>query len=182
MDLLNAILEHYDQQLGTPDSKVRVRIQGHPEVQLHLLEYRDVPCQDGIVLATLGLASSQLHDFKEELVFLCYREFLSETLLSLVAAVAEEVAASQHPLYRGEVMQLATPLFEMAGLYVYPPVYLSEDFEPIYVRNVPVHVAWLLPIHQAEIDWIKKFGAGAFASLLQERDPDLMDLTRLSIV
>ena len=43
-------------------------------------------------------------------------------------------------------------------------------------------VVWLVPIHSSEHEFVRRHGWSAFEELLQERDPDLFDPLRPSIV
>lgn len=185
IDCVRIVEEHYSKYLGNPSQSQQIAPGTRSVPILRLQEYANVPSQGAVAIVTLGLCSALSHTLHEELLFLCYAQFANETLYSLLASVAEEVATSQHPLHRGEVLLLARPLpdTEIEALYIYPPVYLPEGFEPITIEDQPaIHIAWLIPIYASEAGWISRMSSKPFEDLLQSADPDLMNLHRASLV
>lgn len=186
--LMDEVERHYSQFLGTPNAKHSISLVGNPEGHLDVLEHRDVPCEGAVTLATLGLSNVPLHMFRQEFLFACYDQFVSDDLIRLLAVVAQMVSKSNHPLLHGNVLPPAGPLLEyteMEALYVGTLLYFNtaeESFDVLKVNSLNVLISWLIPIHLSEADWIEEHGWKAFESLLVEQDPDVMDLTRTTIV
>ncbi len=63
-----------------------------------------------------------------------------------------------------------------------PPLYFPESFE-VYEHDLESTMfLWLVPITREELQYVREGGGQRFQELLVERDPDLLDLARESIV
>jgi hypothetical protein len=185
MTMIDGIREHYDRILGTPLDRYTVRYSRDAGQHLAIYVYADQPCAGAVALITAGLSLAPLHGFNEELVFLCYNNYYTAELIKLLGWVATEVAESQHPLYQGQVVPPAGPLLsstEMEALYTAAPVYLPAALWPIRFGQREIPIMWLIPIYTSEAKWITSHGPDDFESLLVEQDPDLLNLTRPSVV
>ena len=186
--LTDEIQKHYGRFLGVPSAKYSMSLSGYPTQSYHLLEYKDVPCQGAVTLATLGLSDMPLHMFRQEFAFLCYDQFISDDLIRLLTVVAGMISESNHPLLHGSVLPPAGPLLEytpMESLYVGTLMYFNtseENFDVLKANDLTVLISWLLPIYSSEANWISQHGYDDFESLIVERDPDLMDLERPPII
>lgn len=182
------IEEHYARFLGMPNGRNPIKLPSNPNSQLQLLKYEDVPCAGAVTLATVGLSELPLHMFRQEFVFLCYKRFLSSNLVSLIAVVADMLSESKHPLLHGSILPPAGPLLDytkMEALYVATLLYFDteeEEFDVLRVDGLSILNSWLLPIYRSEAEWIDKHGYEAFESMIEDQDPDLMDLTRPPMV
>src|SRR5438552_6204218 len=182
--LIDAVKRHYGRFLGMPSALLTV----DPQAPYRIVEFRDVPCEGAVTLATLGLSDVPLHMFRQEFLFLCYEQFMSDDLIKLLAVVAEGVRESNHPLLHGAVLPPAGPLLEytkMEALYVGTLMYFGTDeesFNVLKLDNLSVLFSWLFPIYPSEVEWIRDHGYDAFESMIVERDPDLMDLERPPMV
>jgi hypothetical protein len=185
MTKIEIVRQHYTRFWGKARASHAVKMgHGHMEID----EYGQQPCEGAVTLATVGLSDlggrtqpRTTRPLRQEFVFCCYESFMRPDVIALVAAVGEQLVASNDPLRRGDVLGPAGPILEcstMEALYACPPTYYQDEFATIAVNNLAIPVMWLIPIHRSEAAWIAKHGFSDFESHLEAADPDLMDLTR----
>jgi hypothetical protein len=80
-----------------------------------------------------------------------------------------------------------TPVFSgwpFRGLYASRPCVIDDQSFAEYRREDGQRVAflWLAPVHTSEIDFVRKYGAPRLEALFADRNVDLVDLDRKSIV
>lgn len=186
MEIQKRVKDHYMKFLGVPRFINKLSLlNGNP---LEIAEYWDTPCLDAVVLATVGTNSllgdplnNPHHALNQELIFMCYKHFLDERLIKLIALIAGDVKASGFPLSRGSILGPAGPILPtttMEALYNSSPSYYEPEFHHLNVECVDIDFFWLIPIYRIEAEWIVKHGGDEFESLLEAQDPDLLDLTR----
>lgn len=187
MTYLDAVREHYRRYLGQASSGYSATLSEHPSGAYDIVQYQDTPWEGAITLATCGMSELDLHMFRQELVLVCYRQFLSSDLILSIAGVVEMVARTRHPLLQGQVLAPApveplTADTAMTGLYSSVPTYFPDEFQLVEGEGLKIDVGWLIPVYSTEIRWIEQNGWRAFESLLEEKDPDVMDLARQAVV
>ena len=99
----------------------------------------------------------------------------------LLFQLAAGLIAHGRGLLRGEVIGPRGPLFgsgPMTALYAAIPVYLPEGFAICDTGTVTVVMTWLVPITDAEADYVRTHGWSAFEEALVTEDPDLVNLSR----
>ncbi|MEW2634837.1 suppressor of fused domain protein [Streptomyces sp. NPDC048389] len=100
--------------------------------------------------------------------------------------VAEHLVVSEEAVLRGEVIPLPRPLTpegSLTALYAAVPVYFDDDFASVALENkTDVSIVWLVPISDAERGFVETKGWQAFESELVRQDPDLLDLSRESMI
>jgi hypothetical protein len=158
--------------------------------RIRVVQFNDCPFREAITYSTLGLSHHVLSqasgkDIRLELLFGCYSRFASWEPASLPALVAQDIIRSHEPVVHGQVLGPAGPIKKGAtaeGFYCgAPSVYPDALAE--YVESNPVTVfVWLVPVTHEEIHYVWNRGWSAFEDLLVERNPDVWDLTRPSIV
>lgn len=79
---------------------------------------------------------------------------------------------------RGELRAGAT----VSAIYTALPVYLPDSFHVCRSTPEPVVFAWMVPITDAEADFVRARGRDAFEGALESVDPDLLNTSRESIV
>jgi hypothetical protein len=180
IDLVAAVRSHYGGLLGRP-SDVREVDLGDRKLEIAL--FADAPTKGAHTLATVGLASR----FGQELLFFCYSRQLWRDAPRLLAAIGSEMLKGGAGLQRGQVLGPAGPIAPGSTLdafYVCEPGYLPESFDPLVVADGShVHFFWLLPIQKEESTWIATHDSEEFRfeQILEELDPDLLDLGRSAI-
>lgn len=152
--------------------------------------FTDHPCQGAVTFTTIGLSHHLLESnsgkqFHEELLFTMYDRYPYEPIADLLISISEKILSSHLPLLRGDTLRLSNPIIHrncMTGLYATNPVVFNESIT-VYSGSVPSTVfVWLIPIHSTEIQFVQSHGWSRFEDKLEERNPELLDLNRSTIV
>lgn len=138
--------------------------------------------------ATLGLSEHVLRmpsgEVRHELLC-CGPSDGSLNPAPLMVTVAEDLIASGRSLVKGQVLGPSGPLLEgteLEALYCAAPVYFPDEFAVMRDVRPPVVIVWLVPISRSEAAFVRDRGWDAFEDLLLERDPNLLDWGRPSLV
>lgn len=146
---------------------------------------------DGVTtFSSLGLSSHVLHlpsnkDVRQEFIFGDTGQLSTEFVTSLILWMCECALESQTAVSRGQTIRLPGEMTKSASfkaLYCAIPV-VYEDALATFAKSDPATVfVWLVPIKGPEADYVESNGWDKFEELLEERDPDLFDTARASIV
>lgn len=154
-----------------------------------VLEIIDQPTKGAVTYATIGLSEVPLRypdgeTIRQELLFCTYRRFVTADILPLMFFLGDDVRSRGGAIEAGEVLDLGEPVvgtYPATAIFFYNPIYFPEALA-MMPGQPPVVFVWMIPITNAEAEWVASEGAGRFNDLLLERDPDLMDLQRSSTV
>jgi hypothetical protein len=178
-----SLLDHVERWLGPV-------AQGHifDELQVHVVRFDGCPFKDAVTFSTLGLSRHLLPqpsgtEIRQELLFGCYSRYLPVQPETVPAAVAKIVLESHKALLRGQVIGPAGPIMagaSVSGFYCSAPSVYPD--EPAGFEGPETVFVWLIPVTHDEIHYVWEHGWSAFEDLLVEKDPDVWDLERPSIV
>lgn len=173
---VHPVHRHYRKVLGVAREVVGWDI---GELKLDVAIFNDLPSEGATTFATGSLSSFT----GQELLLSCYTRQASSTTPRLLAAIADPLFQARQGVERGQVLGPAGPIEEGAlaeALYVCPPVYFPPELDPLVSDDLHVHFFWLVPVHAVEARWIRAHQDGGypFEDLLQDQDPDLLDLRR----
>jgi Suppressor of fused protein (SUFU) len=181
-DVLEAIADAYAAHLGTPEER------RHVTERLHVLRYRTGEHSDVATYVTLGLAElvvrQETGDVRQELLFECHQRFASDAWVSVLTFVAGRVAIDGAAVPAFEVVALDTALRKVTGvaaLLCFTPIYHSSSLHVIEGTDPPTVVVWLVPLHETEAALARRDGWESLVSILEQRQPDLLDLKRRPI-
>lgn len=185
------LVSHFESHLGPIVSGWSRDELGH-ELSFTVALYERGPVSGTRTLGTLGLSKTPLpmrspgSHVRLEVVML-YRDADGHgTLPSVLQDVCKQVLRDQRALLRGHVLGPRGPLTAgstLEALYVAVPVYFPDTFATFVGSDLePIVVAWLVPISSAEAQFVRHEGWETFEQLLVAVDPDLLDLSRASIV
>lgn len=172
-----SLLAHYERVFGAPSRVSHFKL-AHGD--LAVAAFDNTPCEAATTFCTVGLTPS-LH---QELLFSCYSPQVGDETVKLVGAVAKQLLESNCGLERGQVLGPAGPIQSSAlvdAFYVCPPVYYPANLERRDADGTcSVDFYWLVPVYREEAKWVARYDDDSFRfeTLLQEQDPDLLDLRR----
>lgn len=152
--------------------------------------FADRPAAGVTTLATLGLSTAVLsmggnREVRQELLLAFADADGTEELAKLLLSVAEGMLDRGRALARGEVIgnHPSTPVGTVPPeLYASMPVVYPQGLTTLADSNPATVFVWLVPLRVPETEFIRAKGWNAFEDLLQDADPDLFDLRRVSIV
>lgn len=177
-------LAHLERHLGPMQAGWRIPDAGSAFV----VRFDDRPVEGAVTYTTLGLGETVLHqadggNLRQELLFCCWAPERDEDVVGLLMVAARDVLDSEHALAHGQVLGPAGPLVPEASveaLYCTAPVYFDDAFHAFRGTDPVVVMVWLVPLTRKEARAAKR--DEDFDDVLAEADPDLLDLTRESIV
>ncbi|MEU7926677.1 suppressor of fused domain protein [Micromonospora sp. NPDC049107] len=187
------LIDHLERRLGqlTGGWKGTAR-NGLPTVNVAYLT-------GGIFAATTGYATVGLsrvplhrpgHDAHLFLEFIAAEHGPADVTHSMFPRALEFVVSrcldAREAVLRGNVIPLPKDIVGDSGfasLYAALPVYYDPDFKSVILENGDaVAIVWLIPVTSGEAQFVADHGWERFEQILLQRDPDLMDMNRESIV
>ena len=183
------LLQHLESNLGViAEGWSNVEDPANPSFQI--VRFENQPMKGASTFTTLGLSGvilTQSNDtlIREELIFCCNNKFIDWGISELLATVGDELLSTEQAFMRGQVLGPAGPLFNnssLEALYCARPVYFPEALHEYTSTNPITSLLWLIPITSAEAVYIESEGWSRFEDILVEKDADLLDLQRESLV
>ena len=158
----------------------------------HVVRYVGGPFDNTKTHSTIGLSKTLYHGgldgkhIRFELFILTPNFFGDRNIPALLQQAAKPCIEHNQVYLKGEIIRYKGVLFEgynMEALYVTHPAYFHEDFDIYWgEEGIPIVQIWLVPITSKEAEFIRQNGWSKFEDLLIEKDPDLLDFSRGSIV
>jgi len=134
---------------------------------------------------TLGLSAHPLHQIRQELLLLAPPDFGDRNIPALLLSLAEEALQSKRPFLRGEVIGPRDEIFDgfpFTAFYATNPVYFPDDFLNLRTESGnSIVIAWLIPITDSEVQFVREHGWSKFEDLLEQHNPNLTDFSRSSL-
>lgn len=155
-----------------------------------VLEWKDQPHRGAHTFITSGLGRCVLdlgdgRTVRQELLLAVNHPSLRDESCRVLELVAEDCARSNRALLRGDVIRPGERIFKKfnpVALYCSIPVYYPDSLAVWDGTDPPTVFVWLVPIMSRESDFVNVRGWDSFEDVLQEVDPDLLDLRRKSAV
>jgi Suppressor of fused protein (SUFU) len=182
--------------VGHLESHLGAIIEGWSEAEkgsqppFQVVRFEDQPMKGTATFTTLGLSNVILGQHSKssirlELVFCCYDRFITWDIPKLLTSIGNQILLSKEAYMRGQVLGPAGPLFKdcsLEALYCARPVYFPETFQEYQSTNPSTFFVWLIPITKREATYVGLEGWSQFEDILVEKNPDLLDLERESVV
>lgn len=155
-----------------------------------VVRFDNVPEKQVATFSTLGLSAHILkmrdaREVREEFILAVRQPIPQEQILLFIFAAADGLLTDHRALLRGELIGDGTPIVPGSSCsYAYSaiPTLFADTFHVDESTTPPTVMVWLIPITAQEATYVKVSGWDAFETLLEERQPDLFDLARGSIV
>jgi hypothetical protein len=158
----------------------------------YVLRFLGGPIANTITYSTLGLCDVPLPStisnkrVRHELLFMARPSSYDDNIPAVLHQVASEAINNNRPYLRGDVIGPRGTLIhgtKMEALYVSLPVYLPDTFASYTSPDGDTCIfAWLVPITGPEAELVRLSGWESFEESVCAIDPDLLDLSRPSIV
>jgi hypothetical protein len=180
------LIAHVEQHIGvisrgselSSDRGIQaVIVDGHPT--LEATSYLTLGLSDHVLTGPSG------RQFRQELLGASYTRFAELNPDANLLKIAHDLLQAHRAALRGEVIGPAGPIVHGSSLEAYYcslPAYFSDDLVTFRGSVPATTFIWLVPITHPEAHYVWEQGWAKFEDLLVERDPDLLDLTRPSLV
>lgn len=185
-----AIIEHLERHLGPFHSGWSESANGEP-VSCQVVKFK-APDSQTAVFSTLGMSRDVLQsrvsvkEINQELILMVYEDIGDRNIPAILQSLAAEAVGLGRAFLRGDVIGPRGTLFDgfpFTAFYVTLPVYLPDSFQTFHDdagRNVVF--AWLVPIMEDEVFYIRTNGWERFEDLLEQVNPDLVDFKRPALI
>jgi hypothetical protein len=113
-----------------------------------------------------------------------YSETVNESLAGVLDVIARELDERHRPLLRGQLIGPRGSVLPESCLEAFiamNPWYWDDEFSYFGDVDPPVYVVWLIPITRGEAEYVRHQGIDAFEAVIDDQDPDLLDLYRDSM-
>ncbi len=188
---MNTVLKHLEKQLGVEALRTTAKSNDTGNLlDVTISLFNDQPAKNAFTLASIGLSNKIFKQpdntqIRHELLFCAYNKFRSDKIYADLFDILGYLLEQDESISLGQLFDCEEPIAANSSLEAflfYTPVYFNEELHVIKELTPPVVFAWLIPIHRKELKFIAKSGPDAFDKLLEKHDPDLLDLSRGSIV
>lgn len=180
------IVEHMENYLG----KIAAGWRDNDESEIQIVSFNDAPDESVSTFTSLGMSKkilkiSETKTVRQELLFSVYSMNVSNMIVSFLLSICEAILNRKKAVLRGEVIPLHNSLSKRVGfdaVYCTIPVLFDDKFCTYEASSPSTVIVWILPIYQAEADYIEMNGWESFEDLLEEKNPDLFSLKRDPII
>jgi hypothetical protein len=157
---------------------------------LHVVRFADQPFKGASTFSTIGLSESKVllpkgTYCRQEFIFAAWDRYLAAQVGSFLLTFADYVRGKQRPLLRGDVIGPSVPVIPGVtanSVYATNPVIFPKTLARYDGDDTPTVITWIVPLMEAECLFVKKYGWDRFEDELESADPDLLDLSRQSVV
>jgi hypothetical protein len=157
---------------------------------LQVVRFADQPFKGASTFSTIGLRESKVLPPKntycrQEFIFAAWDSYAAAHVASFLLTFAEYVRGQQRPLLRGDVVGPSVPVIPGVAansVYATSPVIFPEALAQYDDGASQTVIVWLVPLMGAECLFVKEHGWDRFEDALENANPDLLDLSRLSVV
>lgn len=140
-------------------------------------------------LSTLGLSDTILsmpngRKVRQELLIAVQGSKTPDELAKLLLHVADHLQSEKQALLRGDVFPLGSKIDEDSdadSLYASIPAVFPDELATLNDTSPATVFVWLIPLQQAEVEYLETVGWSDFEDRLEAAEPDLFDLRRASI-
>jgi hypothetical protein len=157
---------------------------------IRVVRFPNKPVEGTATYVTLGLSDHVLpmrgeRTVRQELVFTTDDHYPPEQIASFLLTFAEFVASRHQALLRGDVVGPRDPIIPgvpVNAVYASMPYFFDDGFATYSETTPPTVLVWLMPLHADEARFVKKVGWSKFEDILDDKDPDVWNLERDSVL
>ena len=182
-----SIIHHVEQHLG------KIELAWRPDglcENVSVSRFRSQPIEGMTTYVTLGLSHHTLsmpneREVRQELVFSAFEYIAGEEIARFLLRIADLIISREEAILRGTVIGPGKRIFSgspMNAVYVSLPVMFDESLATYEGTSPSTVLVWLIPILADEARYVEEHGWEAFEDLLEQKNPDLWDLRRTSVI
>ncbi|WP_028103092.1 suppressor of fused domain protein [Pseudoduganella violaceinigra] len=156
------------------------RFQLAPEWDVDIMEFEDRPYKGVRSIITNGV-SERFPDVACEFVIIYDPSTITkdEDLNAFMATYLQlHFEKNRESIVVGDYFKVKGRLlrdYDFVGIYTSPPCYFADD---VFSELRDINFYWLIPIYEAEYQFIEEAGVHAFEACLERLDPDLSRFDR----
>ncbi|MPV64456.1 suppressor of fused domain protein [Burkholderia sp. BE17] len=183
------IIDHFEKFLGPIKQGWRDKNIQEGKPSLMIARFSNTPFENTSTYATIGLSDSLLYlpgdrQVKQELLFSAHDTYSAELISSFLLTFCDYVRSREWVLARGDVVGPSAPLIPGVAanaVFACPPVIFPDGIDLYKGESQPTIIVWLVPLVGNESSVVKQKGGSRFEGILEQSNPDLLDLNRLPV-
>jgi hypothetical protein len=188
---MGTVLDHLEKNLGSEALRSTAGLNKSDQrfpIQISL--FNDQPVENAFTLSSAGLSEKIFEQpdktlIRHEVIFGAYDKFRTDAIYQCLFNVLQYLVNQEESICIGQTFDYETPLIPGSSLEAflfYKPIYYEKELFMMKEVKPPVFFMWAIPLCRTELVFIERNGVPAFEKLLEEHDPDLLDLNRGPIV
>jgi hypothetical protein len=188
--MIEGLVDHLERYLGEISGGWTEAPDGTP-MPFQVVEY--VPTvEHTIIYSTLGLSEHVLDSphtdekYRLEAMMMVPAKLRGGPIPGILLEIGRLLIEAREMPSVGSLFRNVAPLREvstMDTLYFGRPLFYPPEFAAFPSDDIGVNIGWLLPVSDAEADFVEREGWEAFERLMRQReDVDPIDLDRGSLV
>lgn len=186
---MTGLIDHFESALGPIRAGWTVDANG-TRLPFQIARFEGGPIADMGTLVTLGYSDYRLRlahsRIRQELMIFARPQWIPTNLPGILQQVALKAIDADLAIGVSEVLERRGELIPgtgMVALYAISPVYFPDAFHVFSSEShEDVFLIWLVPITRKEVEFVHAYGSEEFEAMLENVDPDLLDLSRESVV
>jgi hypothetical protein len=180
------ILDHFERHLGLLTGGWKATNLQSDESEIRVIRFPRTPYLGATTFATVGLSDHVVtlsggRTVRQELLFATRDEHPTVQVASFLLTFASFIKSNSLVLLRGDVVGPSAPLIPGVAanaVYASVPVIFPPGIETYRGTSPATVVVWLIPLMKSEAEFIRGSGWSRFEDLMEEKDPDLLDMNR----
>lgn len=184
------IIEHLERYLGPIAEGWMDHAASDDGIRVRIVRFAHAPYDGATTFCTIGHSGhiAEMGDgrmVRQELLFSTTANYPADQVASFLLTLSTYLRSRTKALLRGEVIGPSTPIFPgvtVNAVYASMPVIFPQGLELYSESTPPTVLVWLIPLLASEAEFVRQQGWDSFEDLLEERNPDLLDLNRLPLV
>lgn len=143
------------------------------------------PTDDNVIFySTLELSELAPENNSTEILFASYITFeeVSNILSSIAFFILKDGWQSRQGSVFETLIEMYYPDLEMKHIYFVSPFLWEDKLENFSVENTNIHFLLTIPISDKELDYLAQHGKEALEALFQEKNIDIFDINRKSVL
>jgi len=166
------------------DSKVIKYVDDNGDKSIFILECPDPTDKNVIFYSTIGLMDFPTENIKYEFLIAAYASF--EYVGNILSSAAFFVMKDNWKASNGVVFETLVEMFypnkDMKHLFFTSPYLWEDKLEGFEVQNEEILFLLAIPISDAELQYKNQNGSSALESVFEEKNIDIFDLDRASVL
>ncbi|QKL55768.1 suppressor of fused domain protein [Ralstonia solanacearum] len=184
------IIEHLERHLGPIAEGWGAPTSSDDQVRVRIVRFSNVPYDGAVTFCTVGHSDhiAEMGDgrtVRQELLFSVAGRYPADQVASFLLTLSNHLRSRTKALLRGEVIGPSAPVIPGVAadaVYASMPVIFPQGLELYSESTPPTVLVWLIPLLASEAGFVRQEGWSRFEDLLEERNPDVLDLNRPPLV
>lgn len=160
------------------------------KMPFQIATFSNQPSLGATTCSTIGMSDTPFKQedgshVRHELFFCAHEQYINDEIYKILFSVGKELIQKKRSIKLGMLFEPKTQIskdFNLEIFWFFNPVYFPDRVHILETVEPAVHFAWMIPIYRTEANYIIQEGAQKFDELLLNKNPNLLDFQRDSII